>query len=66
MGIEPWSLDFPDAEALINTGMDPATPNAPPNLTRFGDKAFIPAFNDAAAAAGHEAGAAATSSSTRT
>jgi peptide/nickel transport system substrate-binding protein len=52
MGIEPWSLDFPDAEALINTGMDPATPNAPPNLTRFGDKAFIPAFNSAAAALG--------------
>jgi peptide/nickel transport system substrate-binding protein len=52
MGIEPWSLDFPDAEALINTGMDPATPNAPPNLTRFGDAAFIPAFNAAAAALG--------------
>jgi peptide/nickel transport system substrate-binding protein len=52
MGIEPWSLDFPDAEALINTGMDPATPNAPPNLTRFGDKAFIPAFDNAAAALG--------------
>jgi peptide/nickel transport system substrate-binding protein len=52
MGIEPWSLDFPDAEALINTGMDPATPNAPPNLTRFGDAAFIPAFDAAAAALG--------------
>jgi len=52
MGIEPWSLDFPDAEALINTGMDPATPNAPPNLTRFGDKAFIPQFDAAAAALG--------------
>ena len=52
MGIEPWSLDFPDAEALINTGMDPATPNAAPNLTRFGDPAFIPAFNAAAAALG--------------
>jgi ABC-type transport system substrate-binding protein len=52
MGIEPWSLDFPDAEALINTGMNPATPNAPPNLTRFGDKAFIPAFYNAAAALG--------------
>ncbi|HEV2254790.1 MAG TPA: ABC transporter substrate-binding protein [Streptosporangiaceae bacterium] len=52
MGIEPWSLDFPDAEALINTGMDPSTPNAPPNLTRFGDPAFIPAFNAAAAALG--------------
>src|SRR3984893_5488572 len=52
MGIEPWSLDFPDAEALINTGMDPATPNAAPNLTRFGDPAFISAFNAAAAALG--------------
>jgi len=52
MGIEPWSLDFPDAEAIINTGMDPATPNAAPNLTRFGDKAFIPLFNAAAAAQG--------------
>jgi peptide/nickel transport system substrate-binding protein len=52
MGIEPWSLDFPDAEALINTGMDPATPNAPPNLTRFGDPAFVSAFNAAAAALG--------------
>src|ERR1700722_3605902 len=52
MGIEPWSLDFPDAEALIHTGMDPATPNAAPNLTRFGDPAFIPAFNAAAAALG--------------
>src|ERR1700722_10238765 len=52
LGIEPWSLDFPDAEALINTGMDPATPNAAPNLTRFGDPAFIPAFNAAAAALG--------------
>ncbi len=52
MGIEPWSLDFPDAEAIINTGMDPSTPNAAPNLTRFGDPAFIPLFNAAAAAQG--------------
>lgn len=52
MGIEPWSLDFPDAEALINTGMDPATPNAPANLTRFGDKTYIPQFEAAAAALG--------------
>ncbi|HTZ92020.1 MAG TPA: ABC transporter substrate-binding protein [Streptosporangiaceae bacterium] len=47
MGIEPWSLDFPDGEAIINTGFDPATPNAIPNLTRFGDKAFIAPFNKA-------------------
>jgi peptide/nickel transport system substrate-binding protein len=52
MGIEPWSLDFPDAEALINTGMDPATPDAPANITRFGDASYIPAFNQAAAAQG--------------
>jgi len=32
--------------------MDPATPNAAPNLTRFGDPAYIPAFNAAAAALG--------------
>ncbi len=25
MGIEPWSLDFPDGEAIMNTGLDPAT-----------------------------------------
>ena len=24
MGIEPWSLDFPDGEAIINTGLDPS------------------------------------------
>jgi peptide/nickel transport system substrate-binding protein len=47
MGIEPWSLDFPDGEAIINTGFDPATPNAVPNLTRFGDKAFVAPFNKA-------------------
>jgi peptide/nickel transport system substrate-binding protein len=47
MGIEPWSLDFPDGEAIINTGFDPATPNAIPNLTRFGDPAFVAPFNKA-------------------
>lgn len=45
MGIEPWSLDFPDGEAIINTGLDPSQPNGPPNMARFGDKSFIPAFN---------------------
>jgi peptide/nickel transport system substrate-binding protein len=44
MGIEPWSLDFPDGEAIINTGLDPSQPNGPPNMARWGDKAFIPAF----------------------
>src|ERR1700742_3369520 len=52
MGIETWSLDFPYAEAMIKNGIDPATPNAAPNLTRFGVAAFIPAFNAAAAALG--------------
>ncbi len=44
LGIEPWSLDFPDGEAIINTGLDPSQPNAPPNMARWGDKSFIPAF----------------------
>jgi ABC-type transport system substrate-binding protein len=47
MGIEPWSLDFPDGEAIINTGFNPAMPNEIPNLTRFGDPAFIAPFNKA-------------------
>jgi peptide/nickel transport system substrate-binding protein len=46
MGIEPWSLDFPDGEAIINTGLDPSQPNGPPNMARFGDKSFIPAFTN--------------------
>jgi peptide/nickel transport system substrate-binding protein len=45
MGIEPWSLDFPDGEAIINTGLDPSAPDAPPNMARWGDKSFIGAFN---------------------
>jgi peptide/nickel transport system substrate-binding protein len=52
MGIEPWSLDFPDGEAIINTGLDPTQPNAPPNMARWGDKAFIPAFNNVLALQG--------------
>jgi len=44
LGIEPWSLDFPDGESIINTGLDPSAPDAPPNMARWGDKAFIPAF----------------------
>ncbi len=47
MGIEPWSLDFPDGEAIINTGLDPQTPDALANMARFADPAFIPAFNKA-------------------
>jgi peptide/nickel transport system substrate-binding protein len=47
MGIEPWSLDFPDGEAIINTGLDPATPNFVANLSRWSDPAFVPPFNKA-------------------
>jgi peptide/nickel transport system substrate-binding protein len=45
MGIEPWSLDFPDGEAIINTGLDPATPDAYANMARFADQSFISPFN---------------------
>jgi peptide/nickel transport system substrate-binding protein len=47
MGIEPWSLDFPDGEAIINTGLDPATPDALANMARWSDKSFISPFNKA-------------------
>ena len=45
MGIEPWSLDFPDGEAMINTGLDPATPDALANMARFSDPSFVQPFN---------------------
>ncbi len=45
MGIEPWSLDFPDGEAIINTGLDPQTPDALANMARFADASFIAPFN---------------------
>jgi peptide/nickel transport system substrate-binding protein len=47
LGIEPWSLDFPDGEAIINTGLDPTQPDSPANMARFGDQAFAPAFANA-------------------
>jgi peptide/nickel transport system substrate-binding protein len=47
LGIEPWSLDFPDGEAIINTGLDPATPHAFANMARFSDPKFISPFNKA-------------------
>jgi peptide/nickel transport system substrate-binding protein len=47
MGIEPWSLDFPDGEAIINTGLDPQTPDALANMARFADPSFISPFNKA-------------------
>ena len=47
MGIEPWSLDFPDGEAIINTGLDPQTPDALANMARFSDPTFVSPFNKA-------------------
>jgi len=47
MGIEPWSLDFPDGEAIINTGLDPQTPDALANMARFSAASFIAPFNQA-------------------
>ena len=52
MGIEPWSLDFPDGEAIINTGLDPATPDALANMARFSAKSFIAPFNNVVAQQG--------------
>jgi peptide/nickel transport system substrate-binding protein len=52
MGIEPWSSDFPDADAIINTGMYPGTPNFAANFSHFGVASFVPEFNQAAAALG--------------
>jgi len=52
MGIEPWSADFPDADAIINTGMYPGTPNFAANFSHFGVASFVPQFNQAAAALG--------------
>jgi peptide/nickel transport system substrate-binding protein len=52
MGIEPWSADFPDGDAIINTGLDPATPDFPANFSHFGAASFIAPFNQAAAALG--------------
>jgi peptide/nickel transport system substrate-binding protein len=47
LGIEPWSLDFPDGEAIINTGLDPQTPDALANMARFSAASFIAPFNQA-------------------
>jgi peptide/nickel transport system substrate-binding protein len=52
MGIEPWSLDFPDGEAIVNTGLDPTQPDNPANMARFGDATFDQPFSTAAAALG--------------
>jgi|HubBroStandDraft_6_1064221.scaffolds.fasta_scaffold14414_4 peptide/nickel transport system substrate-binding protein len=52
MGIEPWSLDFPDGEAIINTGLDPAAPDALANMARFSAASFVQPFNQAVALQG--------------
>jgi peptide/nickel transport system substrate-binding protein len=52
MGIEPWSLDFPDGEAIINTGLDPTQPDGPANMARFSDAAFDQPFAASAVALG--------------
>jgi peptide/nickel transport system substrate-binding protein len=45
MGIQPWGLDFPDAEAVMNAQVDPATPDQPAQMSRWTDPKFIPLFN---------------------
>ncbi len=47
MGIQPWGLDFPDAEAVVNAQLDPSMPNQPAEMARFSDPAFIPAYRHA-------------------
>ena len=47
MGIQPWGLDFPDAEAVVNAQLDPSMPDQPAEMARFSDPAFIPAFKHA-------------------
>jgi peptide/nickel transport system substrate-binding protein len=46
MGIQPWGLDFPDPEAVLNAQVDPATPDQPAQMSRWTDPTFIPLFND--------------------
>jgi len=46
MGIQPWGLDFPDPEAVLNAQVDPATPDQPAQMSRWADPKFIPLFND--------------------
>jgi hypothetical protein len=47
MGVEPWSADFPDGEAIVNTQLDPNDADAPSNLARFGATAYKALFTDA-------------------
>jgi peptide/nickel transport system substrate-binding protein len=46
MGIQPWGLDFPDPEAVMNAQVDPATPEQPAQMSRWTDPKFISLFND--------------------
>lgn len=48
MGVEPWSSDFPDGEAIVNTQLDPNNPDSLDALSRFSDPAFKPLFTSAA------------------
>jgi peptide/nickel transport system substrate-binding protein len=52
MGIQPWGLDFPDPEAVVNAQLDPAMPEEPAEMARFSDPAFIPAYAHATALTG--------------
>jgi peptide/nickel transport system substrate-binding protein len=52
MGIQPWGLDFPDAEAVVNAQLDPSMPEQPAEMARFSDPAFIAAFQHAVALQG--------------
>jgi peptide/nickel transport system substrate-binding protein len=47
MGIQPWGLDFPDAEAVVNAQVNPGTPDQPAQMSRWTDPAFVPAYNHA-------------------
>jgi peptide/nickel transport system substrate-binding protein len=46
MGIQPWGLDFPDPEAVLNAQVDPATPEQPAQMSRWTDPTFISVFNN--------------------
>ena len=52
MGIQPWGLDFPDPEAVVNAQLDPSMPEQPAEMARFSDAAFIPAYEHATAQVG--------------
>jgi peptide/nickel transport system substrate-binding protein len=45
MGIQPWGLDFPDPDAVMNAQVDPGTPDQPAQMSRWTDPAFATVFN---------------------